>query len=263
MGTAALRDPRAPERVVRDLGRWCERHGVRVGRRAHRRTGVAVVTRARAIVALDVPNAAEADALLERSGRCGLREGRQRAVHGGRPGCGGRRAAETGSHGSDRDVFLDLKRHDIPNTVRNAAARRAAALDVRLVTVHTTGGRAMLEAAVEGAGESCGRARRDGAHVARWRRIGRGLGPHRIRRPGRGRATVEPGSIGRCARSGLQRIRGGGRAGGARRHARNPGAGNPARGRWRARPKARRDARRSGHGGCDVRRDRSHGHAGF
>lgn len=29
MGTAALRDPRAPERVVRDLGRWCERHGVR------------------------------------------------------------------------------------------------------------------------------------------------------------------------------------------------------------------------------------------
>ncbi|HEX6534957.1 MAG TPA: dihydroorotate dehydrogenase [Gemmatimonadaceae bacterium] len=29
MGTAALRDPRAPERVVRDLGRWCERHRVR------------------------------------------------------------------------------------------------------------------------------------------------------------------------------------------------------------------------------------------
>ena len=29
MGTAALRDPRAPERAVRDLGRWCERHGVR------------------------------------------------------------------------------------------------------------------------------------------------------------------------------------------------------------------------------------------
>ena len=29
MGTAAMRDPRAPERLVRDLGRWCERHGVR------------------------------------------------------------------------------------------------------------------------------------------------------------------------------------------------------------------------------------------
>jgi dihydroorotate dehydrogenase (NAD+) catalytic subunit len=29
IGTAALRDPRVPERVVRDLGRWCDRHGVR------------------------------------------------------------------------------------------------------------------------------------------------------------------------------------------------------------------------------------------
>ena len=28
MGTAMLRDPRAPERVVRDLARWCETHGV-------------------------------------------------------------------------------------------------------------------------------------------------------------------------------------------------------------------------------------------
>jgi dihydroorotate dehydrogenase (NAD+) catalytic subunit len=28
IGTAMLRDPRAPERVVRDLGRWCARHGV-------------------------------------------------------------------------------------------------------------------------------------------------------------------------------------------------------------------------------------------
>lgn len=30
VGTAALRDPRVPERIVRDLGRWCERHGVRM-----------------------------------------------------------------------------------------------------------------------------------------------------------------------------------------------------------------------------------------
>ena len=54
-----------------------------------------------------------------------------------------------------RDVFLDLKWHDIPNTVRNAA-RSAATLDVQLVTVHASGGRAMLEAAVEGAGHRCG-----------------------------------------------------------------------------------------------------------
>ena len=29
IGTAAMQDPRCPERVVGDLGRWCERHGVR------------------------------------------------------------------------------------------------------------------------------------------------------------------------------------------------------------------------------------------
>lgn len=28
VGTAALRDPRVPERIVRDLGKWCSRHGV-------------------------------------------------------------------------------------------------------------------------------------------------------------------------------------------------------------------------------------------
>jgi dihydroorotate dehydrogenase (NAD+) catalytic subunit len=28
IGTAALRDPRLPERIVRDLGRWCDRNGV-------------------------------------------------------------------------------------------------------------------------------------------------------------------------------------------------------------------------------------------
>ena len=49
---------------------------------------------------------------------------------------------------ADRKIFLDLKFHDIPNTV-NKAVQSACALGVDFLTIHTQGGIAMMRAAKE------------------------------------------------------------------------------------------------------------------
>ncbi len=46
-------------------------------------------------------------------------------------------------------IFLDLKLHDIPNTVKQAM-KNLAQLEVDIVNVHCAGGRTMMEAAIEG-----------------------------------------------------------------------------------------------------------------
>lgn len=56
-----------------------------------------------------------------------------------------RRVRATGA-----SVFLDLKFHDIPNTVAKSV-EAAVALDVQMLTIHTSGGRAMMRAAEEAA----------------------------------------------------------------------------------------------------------------
>jgi orotidine-5'-phosphate decarboxylase len=103
--------------------------------------------RARAIVALDVPDRAGAVALVDRLGdACDFYKVGLELYTAEGPD------VVRWLRGLGKEVFLDLKFHDIPNTVRGAC-RSAARLGVRLTTVHAYGGPAMLAAAVEGAGE--------------------------------------------------------------------------------------------------------------
>jgi len=95
------------------------------------------------VVALDYPAAAPALALVERldPGRCALKVGKELFTRAGPA------LVET-LVGLGYRVFLDLKFHDIPNTVA-AACDAAADLGVWMVNVHASGGRRMMEAARE------------------------------------------------------------------------------------------------------------------
>ena len=99
------------------------------------------------IVALDFPQAAVALGIVDELGdRCRFYKVGSELFTAAGP------AIVAELHRRGAATFLDLKFHDIPNTVRGAA-RTAAALGARLLTVHASGGRQMLEAAVAGARE--------------------------------------------------------------------------------------------------------------
>jgi orotidine-5'-phosphate decarboxylase len=100
------------------------------------------------ILALDVPRSAEVGPLL-----AGLPPEISFCKVGLELFCAEGPAVLERVHGEGWRVFLDLKLHDIPRTV--ARAVRAAALHgVELLTVHASGGRAMLQAAAEAAREA-------------------------------------------------------------------------------------------------------------
>lgn len=92
------------------------------------------------IVALDCADAAAALALARRldPSACRVKVGKELFV------AAGPRLVDD-LQGLGFELFLDLKFHDIPNTVA-AAVRRAAELGVWMVNVHAAGGRRMLEA---------------------------------------------------------------------------------------------------------------------
>lgn len=102
----------------------------------------------RLIVALDVSSAKEARSLVQAlSGTIStFKVGNQLFTAGGP-------ALVQELVGSGKKVFLDLKFHDIPNTVAGGV-RSATALGASMITVHASGGSAMLRAVVEAARQS-------------------------------------------------------------------------------------------------------------
>ncbi len=101
------------------------------------------MTDPRVIVALDFADAVQALALTERldPAHCRLKVGKELFARSGPA------LVETLQE-KGFEVFLDLKFHDIPNTVAKAC-KAAADLGVWMVNVHAMGGRKMMEAARE------------------------------------------------------------------------------------------------------------------
>jgi orotidine-5'-phosphate decarboxylase len=101
----------------------------------------------RLIAAIDTPSRADADALIAKLAGVPswIKVGLELFCAEG--------PSLVAAYAREHRVMLDLKLHDIPETVARAAAR-VAALGAGLLTVHAGGGRAMLEAAVQASGDT-------------------------------------------------------------------------------------------------------------
>src|SRR5688500_3779471 len=116
-------------------------------------------TRERLIVALDVDDLNQAKDLVQAlANEVGMfKIGKQLFTHAGPQAV--RLIQELGG-----EVFLDLKFHDIPNTVAKAAVE-ATRLGVWMFNIHIAGGREMMSRAMEDVSSACEREKRDRPHV--------------------------------------------------------------------------------------------------
>ena len=212
VGTANFVDPLLWHTLLEGLRAYMERHGITPSGRPHGQprhypagTGVDQL-----LVALDVEDGPAALALADN-----LRD----VVGGFKVGSRlftteGPDIVRTLSRSGGR-VFLDLKFHDIPNTVATAVAA-ATSLGVWMVNVHASGGTRMMQAARDAARETAERERRHAA--ARHRR--HGAHEHERGDAGRDRRARTGPRSGAAA--------GGTRAGGRTRWRRGVAAGNSA-----------------------------------
>ena len=105
----------------------------------------------RILIALDYPSAHEALAMAVRidPARCRVKVGNELFTAAGP-------AILEELHRLGFEIFLDLKFHDIPNTVAGAC-RASASSGVWMLNVHACGGRRMMEAARDAVGHGAGR----------------------------------------------------------------------------------------------------------
>jgi len=129
-------------------------------------TSVKLMRKSAVLAAIDTADLEAAAAQAARLGRtvAGIKLGLEFYMAHGAPGY--RRIAGVVAKEGPAPIFLDLKFHDIPNTVAGAV-RSVAPLEPLILNVHASGGKTMMRAARDAAAESA-----DKLNLRRMRLIG-------------------------------------------------------------------------------------------